>query len=114
MDYIINAENSATETVFLHYKNEQRRVRNQAVMLWQEAQKTMTAYAALNDKMTAEFAPVADYHVAVAGELGGAEETLLAKVSDMAAFIEQMQAASLAAGNNLFPGVTVTLPDAEE
>jgi len=103
MDYIISAENGATETVFLRYKEEQRRVRNHVAMLWQQATATLAAYQVFGEEVAnGELAPVAGYHAAVAGQLAGAEALLLAKIGEVAGLIEQIQNA---APGNLFPGV---------
>lgn len=103
MDYVINAEDGATETVFLQYKDEQRRVRNHAAMLWQQAATTLAAYEAFGQELASgDLAPVADYHAAVAGQLAGAETMLLAKIGEVKMLIEQIQNA---APGNLFPGV---------
>lgn len=104
MDYVITTNDGETESIFLAYKEEQRRLRAHVSMQWQQAAVTLAAYDVFAKKLATggEFEAVAGYHITVAGQLAGAEQLLLAKIADVKALIEQMQAA---APGDLFPGV---------
>lgn len=95
-EYIITTGDGETESVFLAYKEEQRRVRAHVSMQWQQAAATLDAYTAFAEKLAAggELEAVAEYHTAVAGQLAGAEQLLLAKIAEVKALIEQINAAA--------------------
>ena len=96
MDYVIITNDGETESVFLVYKEEQRRLRAHVSMQWQQAAATLDAYDAFAEKLAdgGELEAVAEYHTAVAGQLAGAEQLLLAKIADVKALIEQINAAA--------------------
>ena len=93
-EYIITTCDGETESVFLAYKEEQRLLRAQVSMQWQQAAATLDAYDAFAEKLAAggELEAVADYHTAVAGQLAGAEQLLLQKIAEVKGLIEQINA----------------------
>jgi len=97
------------------YIDAERAARAKIAPVWDAIRHALAEDAVFSQRVASgDLAEMADYHAANIAKLGGYDVQLRQVMSGALALIEAMQAASVAAGENLFPGVQVVLPDAPE
>lgn len=101
--FVIEAENQATEDVWAAYKQAQYMTRGQVGVVYGAAVEALAKFASLTGRLEADgdLEPLAEFHAAKAAGLAGAEDDLRELIEALVAQIAGMQAAL----PGLFPGV---------
>ena len=97
------------------YGDAERKSRAAVARVWQTARQALAQTAVLEQRVAGgdlQFAQ--SLHAANKQALGGAEAQLLAGLQAVVDGIEAIQLGGLAHGLNIFPGVTVQLPEEDE
>ena len=94
------------------YIDAERSARSKIAPVWDAIRHTLAEDAVFNQRVASgDLAEMAAYHAENIAKLGGYDVKLRAVMSGALQLIEAMQLASVLAGENLFPGVTVAIPD---
>jgi hypothetical protein len=94
------------------YADAERAARRKIAPVWDAIRHALAEDAVFNQRVASgDLVEMAEYHAANIAKLGGYDAQLRHVMAGALQLIEAMQRASVAAGENLFPGVTVTIPD---
>lgn len=94
------------------YIDAERSARAKIAPVWDAIRHALAEDAVFNQRVASgDLAEMAAYHADNIARLGGYDVQLRAVMSGALQLIEAMQLASVLAGENLFPGVTVAIPD---
>ena len=97
------------------YSDAERSARAKIAPVWNAIRHALAEDAVFSQRVaTGDLTEMSDYHAANVAKLGGYDAQLRQVMSGALQLIEAMQTASVAQGENLFPGVQVTMPDAPE
>ena len=90
----------------------EREMRAAAAPLWHALRNMKAQDAVFWQRVNSgDLVEMTDYYTAKAAAMQGADVMLRQGVAQLLQLIEAMQLASVQAGENLFPGVQVTIPD---
>ncbi len=94
------------------YADAERSARAKIAPVWDAIRHALAESAVFEQRVSGgDLTEMADYHAENIARLGGYDVQLRAVMSGVLQLIEAMQLASVLAGENLFPGVTVAIPD---
>ena len=104
--FVIEADDQATEDVWGAYKEAQFLTRGQVGVVFQACREALAKNAALSARLDegGDLHSLEVYHAAKVAGLGGGETVLVAAIEKMVAMIQSMQDA-MPEGVTLFPGV---------
>jgi hypothetical protein len=91
------------------YSDAERAARGRIAPVWDAIRHALAEERVLAQRVeSGDLQEMADYHAANLDKLGGHDAQLRGLLAGSLQLIEAMQAASVAQGENLFPGVQVT------
>jgi len=97
------------------YIDAEREARRKITPVWDAIRHALAEDRVFNQRVeSGDLAEMKEYHAANVAKLGGYDVQLRALMGGALQLIEAMQAASVAGGENLFPGVIVQAPEQEE
>ena len=94
------------------YADAERSARARIAPVWDVIRHALAEDAVFSQRVASgDLTEMGDYHAANIAKLGGYDVQLRQVMGGALQLIEAMQLASVQAGENLFPGVQVTIPD---
>ena len=94
------------------YIDAERAARAKIAPVWNAIRHALAEDAVFSQRVaTGDLVEMAEFHAANIAKLGGYDVQLRQVMGGALQLIEAMQLASVMAGENLFPGVQVTIPD---
>jgi hypothetical protein len=94
------------------YIDAEREARHKIAPVWDAIRHALAESAVFEQRVASgDLVEMAEYHAANVAKLGGYDVQLRQVMSGALQLIEAMQLASVQAGENLFPGVQVVIPD---
>ena len=96
------------------YIDAERSARSKIMPVWDAVRHALAEDRVFAQRVAGgDLVEMADYHAENVARLGGYDVQLRQVMAGALQLIEAMQRASIQAGENLFPGVTVTLPESD-
>lgn len=94
------------------YADAERAARHKIAPVWDAIRHALAEDAVFSQRVASgDLVEMADYHAENIARLGGYDVQLRQVMAGALQLIEAMQLASVQAGENLFPGVQVVIPD---
>lgn len=97
------------------YADAERAARHKIASVWDSIRHALAESAVFEQRVASgDLSEMTEYHTVNLAKLGGYDVQLRQVMVGALQLIEAMQLASVQAGENLFPGVTVQVPEPEE